>query len=143
MHKKCKGSFTVEASFIMPMVLILYLLIILSALFLYCRCAISQDNFLLAMRAARFTWGEENYGEVVYGLEEDELWQAQKYVEERMEYRKTFYPFFPTEAGECIIKEDEILVRTGQRGSKDFVVKVTQRRNPVRIIREWRKNQNA
>ncbi|MDE7404565.1 MAG: hypothetical protein K2M81_05600 [Lachnospiraceae bacterium] len=143
MHKKCKGYFTVEASFIMPIVLVLYMLIILSALFLYCRCAISQDNFLLAMRAERFTWGEENYGEVIYGLEENELWQAQEYVEERMDRRKTFYPFFPTEARECIVEEDRILVQAGQRGSKDFIIKITQRWNPVRIIREWRANENA
>ncbi|MBD5547661.1 MAG: hypothetical protein HDQ97_09715 [Lachnospiraceae bacterium] len=140
MCKKCKGYFTVEASFIMPIVLILYLLIILSALFLYCRCAISQDNFLLAMRAAEFTEGNENYGEVIYGLEEDGFWQAQEYVEERMEDRKIFYPFFPTEAGKCIIKEDCILVQTGQKGTKDFIIKITQRWNPVRIIREWRKD---
>ena len=143
MHKKCKGYFTVEASFIMPIVLVLYLLIILSALFLYCRCAISQDNFLLAMRAERFTWGEENYGEVIYGLEENELWQAQEYVEERMNRRNAFYPFFPTEARECIVEEDRILVQAGQRGSKDFIIKITQRWNPVRIIREWRANENA
>ena len=55
MHKKWKGYFTVEASFILPLVLFLYLLIILAALFLYCRCMISQDNFLLGMRGERFS----------------------------------------------------------------------------------------
>lgn len=143
MHKKWNGYFTVEASFIMPMVLVLYLLIILSALFLYCRCAISQDCFLLAMRAERFTWGEENYGEVIYGLEEDGFFQAQEYMEKRMERKKVLYPFFPTEAGEYVIEEDYVLVQTGQKGSRNLIIKVTQRQNPVRIIREWRENQNA
>lgn len=143
MRKKWKGSFTVEASFIMPVVLFLYLLIILGALFLYCRCAISQNNFLLAMRAGRFTRGEEYYGEVIYGLEDDTLWQPQQYVEERIERRKALYPFFPTEKGACIVSDDGILVRTGQRGTVDFIQKATQKWNPVLMIREWRKEQNA
>lgn len=42
MDKKYRGYLTVEAAFIMPVILFLYLLIILTALFLYCRCAISQ-----------------------------------------------------------------------------------------------------
>lgn len=143
MHKKWKGYFTVEASFILPMVLLLYLIIILTALFLYCRSAISQDNFLLAMRAGRFTRGEDYYGEVIYGLDGDELWQAEDYVMERMEGRKAFYPFFPTEGGECRIKEESILVQARQKGALRPVIKIMQRSNPVTIIREWRKNQNA
>ncbi|MDE5908706.1 MAG: pilus assembly protein [Lachnospiraceae bacterium] len=143
MRKKWKGSFTVEASFIMPIVLFLYLLIILSALFLYCRCAISQNNFLLAMRAARFTEGKEHYGEVIYGLENDTLWQPKQYVEERIERKRAFYPFFPTEEGECIVSKDCIFVQTRQRGSGKVIKKTSQKWNPVLMIRQWRKEQNA
>ncbi len=143
MRKKWKGSFTIEASFIMPLVLFLYLLIILSALFMYCRCAISQDNFLLAMRAERFTRGEKNYGEVIYGLKDKELWQPQQYVEERMEHRKARYPFFPTESRACIISQEAVLVQTGQRGTDDLIIKTAQKWNPVSMIRKWRKEQNA
>lgn len=143
MHKKWKGYFTVEAAFILPMILFLYLIIILTALFLYCRSAISQDNFLLAMRAGRFTWAEDGYGEVIYGLEEDELWQAEDYVKKRMIFKKSAYPFFPTEYGECEINERNVLVQAKQRGTHDLIVKVVPRSNPIAIIREWRKNDNA
>ena len=72
MCKKWKGYLSLEASMILPIVLFLYFLIILAALYLYCRCAISQDTFLLCVRAERFTYGENNYGEVIYGEEEKE-----------------------------------------------------------------------
>lgn len=62
MRKKCNGYFTIEAAFILPIVLFIYLVIILSAMFLYCRCVISQDEFLLSMRGGRLTLGEEKYG---------------------------------------------------------------------------------
>lgn len=143
MRKKCSGYFTVEASFILPMVLFFYLIIILIALFLYCRSAISQDNFLLAMRAGRFTWGEDGYGEVIYGMEEGIPWEAQAYVKERMEQRKAFYPFFPAQEGTCQIGENSVLVQSKQKGSRDSIVKTVQRWNPVTMIREWRKTQDA
>ncbi len=143
MYKKWKGSFTIEASFIMPLVLFLYLLIILTALFLYCRCAISQDTFLLAMRGERFTQGEEHYGEVIYGLQDEEFWQPQKYIEDRIERRKEFHPFFPAELGSCIISQDAVLVQIRQRGSNNFIKKESQKWNPVLMIRKWRREQNV
>ena len=143
MHKKWKGYFTVEASFILPIVLFLYLMIILAALFLYCRSAISQDQFLLAMRAQRFTQGEDYYGEVIYGAEEFEDWKPKEYVEERLERRKAFYPFFSTEAARCQIEADFILIESRQKGSKQLITKTVKKVNPIKIIREWRKGQNA
>ena len=143
MHKKWKGYFTVEASFIMPIVLFLYLLIILAALFLYCRCAISQDNFLLGMRAGSFTKGGDGYGEVIFAEAEKGSWQAEPYVMERLSYKREFYPFFPSLGGECRINEETVLVRTRQRTLSGKIGKNVQRLNPVKIIREGRKNQNA
>lgn len=140
MRRKWKGYFTVEASFVMPIVLFLYLLIILTALFLYCRCAISQDNFLLAMRGAGFTWGEENYGEVIYGEAESGLWSAEGYVRERLSYKRSFYPFFPATGGGYEEGGESAVVRTGQKGSGQSIVKTAQRLNPVTMIREGRKN---
>ena len=92
MGKRFKGYCSIEASLVMPMVLFLYLLIILSALFLYCRCAITQDLFLLGMRAGCFTYGTDSYGEVIYG--HAETWQAKAYVEERLNDRKQRYPLY-------------------------------------------------
>ena len=143
MRKKWKGYLTVEASFIMPIVLFLYLLIILAALFLYGRCAISQDSFLLGMRAGSFTWGEAYYGEVIYAEAEKGIWTAEAYVTERLSYNRSFYPFFPSEGGSCSINGETVLVQTGQRALNGRITKNVQRLNPVEIIRKGRREQNA
>lgn len=143
MHKKYNGYFSIEASFILPIVLFLYLLIILSALFLYCRCAISQDNFLLGMRAGKFTWGEAHYGEVLYGSKQEGSWSAEDYVQERLGCKKTFYPVYSAREGECTISGENVVVKAVQRGSESRIIKSVQRLNPVNIIREGRKDHNA
>lgn len=143
MHKKWKGYFTVETSLIMPIVLFLYLLIILAALFLYGRCAISQDNFLLGMRAGSFTWGEDYYGEVIYADAKKGAWGAEAYVMERLSYQRRFYPFFPSEEGGCRISGETVWVQTGQRALDDTITKNVQRLNPVEIIRKGRREQSA
>ena len=143
MHKKWKGYLTVEASFIMPIVLFLYLLIILAALFLYCRCAISQDNFVLGVRAGSFTRGEDCYGEVIFAEAERSSWQAEPYVMERLSYKREFYPFFPSAGGVCRLNGERVLIQTGQRALAGRISKNVQRLNPVEIIREGRKKQNA
>ncbi|GFI46733.1 hypothetical protein IMSAGC019_02052 [Lachnospiraceae bacterium] len=139
MHKKLKGYFTVEAAFILPVVLFLYLMIILAALFLYCRCLISQDNFLLGLRAGEFTWGEEAYGEVIYGQQEGSFWPGEAYVRERQERRKTYYPFFPALTGDYGEFGDYVSVKSRQKGLDIPIIKKVQRINPVAIIREGRK----
>lgn len=143
MHKKWKGYFTVEAAFVMPIVLFLYLLIILAALFLYCRCAISQDNFLIGMRAGSFSFGEEGYGEVIYGKAEKDLWSPEEYVNERLLYKRAFYPFFPTETGTYKETDGKVMIETGQKGSQVLITKSLQKINPVKMIREGRKIQNV
>lgn len=143
MNKKSRGYFTIEASVILPIVLFLYFLIIVAALFLYCRCAISQDNFLLGMRAGRFSFGVENYGEVIYGCKQEKTWQAEHYVQERLTYKKAFYPLFPSVNGEYRLGKESVLVQTGQRGSSKKIVKNVESLNPIKIIREERKNKNA
>ena len=137
MHRKWNGYFTIEATFIMPIILFLYLLIISAALFLYCRCAISQNNFLLAMRGARFTWGEDNYGEAIFGAEKSDKWQAEDYIQERLVIRRKSYPFYPS----C--DEEYVIVQTRQKASKQVIEKKVQKLNPVEMIREGRKNQNV
>ncbi len=139
MHKKLKGYFTVEASFIMPIILFLYLMIILAALFLYCRSAISQDNFLLGMRAGSFSWGEEDYGEVIYGEKEKNPWQAEEYVEKRLAYKQNFYPFFPADGSVYRVNGDSVLVQAKEKGDTHFITKNIRRYNPVSMIREERK----
>ncbi len=143
MHRKWNGYFTIEATFIMPIILFLYLLIISAALFLYCRCAISQNNFLLAMRGARFTWGEDNYGEAIFGAEKSDKWQAEDYIQERLVIRRNSYPFYPSCDEECRINKEYVIVQTRQKASKQVIEKKVQKLNPVEMIREGRKNQNV
>lgn len=143
MHKKHNGYFTIEASFILPVVLFLYILIIFSALFLYCRCAISQDDFLLGVRAGRFTFGKEHYGEIIYGSKRENEWSAENYVRERLAYKRDFYPFYFTTDGGCILSDNNASVQTSQRGTKMRIVKNIEILNPIKIIREERKNYNA
>lgn len=137
MYKRKKGYFTVEAALIMPIVLFLYLLIILAALLFYCRCAISQDDYLLAMRASRFTSAQEGYGEVIYG--ERESFSIQEYVAERLERKRPYYPFFETREGGCKVTENAIMVWTRGKGNPAKTEKKADRWNPVAIIREGRK----
>lgn len=143
MDKKWKGYFTIEAAFIMPFILFLYLMIILAALFLYCRCAISQDNFLLGMRASVFSYGAEDYGEAIYSEKESGLWRPDNYVQERLVRKRTSYPFFSTENSIYKNEHENIWVQTRQKGSKIPITKSVQKINPVEIIREGRKNRNA
>lgn len=138
MCKKVKGYLSLEASIILPIVLFLYLLIILAALFLYCRCAISQDTFLLCVRAERFTYGENNYGEVIYGNEEDN-WMPGQYVMERISQKKKTYPGYPTTGGECRITEADTIVEVREKGLREAIMKRMQKINPVSLIREGRR----
>ncbi len=136
MRKKWKGYFTIEAAFILPVVLFLYLLIILTALFLYCRCVISQDNFLIGMRAERFTDAEENYGEVIYGQKEKESWYGKDYIESRMKRKRVYYPFFPPQEERCGMYEKNVIIESRQKGSAEAIKKMIWKANPVAYIRE-------
>ena len=139
MHKKWKGYFTVEASFILPLVLFLYLLIILAALFLYCRCMISQDNFLLGMRGERFSEGKTGYGEVIYGTAEADHWREEKYVEERLLGSRNYSTYFGSTEGTFDEEEQKVVVRAVQRGSAKSIQKELYKVNPIEIVRERRK----
>lgn len=140
MRKKCNGYFTIEAAFILPIVLFIYLVIILSAMFLYCRCVISQDEFLLSMRGGRLTLGEEKYGEAIYGSEAEAFWSIENYVQERFSSRKESYPFYPQKKVQCQIDNKTITIKVVQKGSNKEIIKQVQRINPIKIIQEGRKN---
>lgn len=138
MHKCLKGYFTIEASFILPIVLFLYMMIILAALFMYCRCAISQDTFLLGMRGGRFTYGESGYGEVIYG-EETQKWKAEDYVQERLNLCKGMYPVYSYTEGTCTIDTEHVNIQVWRNGYKEPAEKCVQKKNPVALLREGRK----
>lgn len=58
---------TIEVSFIMPMVLLLFMLIIMSGLFQFKRCIVSQNDYLMDFRTKREMMISNNNGEVLYG----------------------------------------------------------------------------
>ena len=65
MSRKWKGSITVEASYLVPMTLVIYGVIILVAATLLVRCLSSQNGFLLNYQRELYTSYEET--EVIYG----------------------------------------------------------------------------
>jgi len=67
LSKKLGGYMTIEVSFIMPMVLLLFMLIIMSALFQFKRCIVSQNDYLMDFRTKREMMISNNNGEVLYG----------------------------------------------------------------------------
>ncbi len=51
--RKFKGYMTLEASLVMPVVICVIVLIIYFTYYLYGRCMLSQDTYILAFRATR------------------------------------------------------------------------------------------
>lgn len=138
MCKRWNGYLTVEASFILPIVLFLYLLIVLCGFYLYNRCVISQDNYLIALRGSRFTQAGSNYGEVIYG-NMDGVSPDRQYLEHRLAYKSQFYPFCYAESKKISIYRDSISVLiTGYKGTLN-IRKKAERLNIIKIIEGTRK----
>lgn len=137
MNKKLKGYLTLEAAYIMPIVLLLYILIILAGFYLYDRCVISHSNSLLALRGSRFTACSDNYGEVIYG-DMDMGSCDVSYLMIRLEYKERFYPFYTPEGKSVSVQNGEIVIETeGFNHLK--ITKKAEQINPVEIIREVRR----
>lgn len=139
MYKKINGYFTIEASCIVPLVLFWYLLILLLALFFYSQSSISQDSYLLGMRASRFTYGEDYYGEVIYGDTSKAKWDAKAYVIERIQRKSSFYPAMEIRKQMCEITPSEVSVYVEGKGMRKGIRKICQVYNPITVIREERK----
>lgn len=134
------GYFTIEASYIMPLVLFLYLLIVLTTLRLYSRCVISQDDYLIAMRAGRFTAGEDFYGEVIYGEASSQQWQPEAYARKRLLVKKIFYPKYKPKAEGFSLTEKKVIIYSVQMGVGPTIQKEIIRMNPVKVIQEERRH---
>ncbi len=135
MNKKWKGYMTVEASFIVPIVLILLVLIVRSSFLLYDRCVISQDSYLLVFRGSCFTLGNRNYGEVIYGdmvQKEPDI----SYVTSRMYERQRFYPFFGE--GRLAVYFEGKRLKLENSGFNNLlrIKKQAERKNPLLTIRK-------
>lgn len=137
---KCKslnGYFSVEASLVLPVVLFLYLLIVIAGIYLYDRCVISQDSYLLVFRGSRFTGASKNYGEIIYGEEKGEGFSL-SYLEDRLQFKMNCYPCYSLERKEVSVTGEEVSISTtGWRGLLT-VRKRAENCNPVEIIRKVR-----
>ena len=58
-RKRLNGYLTVEASVLVPLAFFLAVFVIHTSFFMYGRCVLVQDNYLLAMRAANLPEGED------------------------------------------------------------------------------------
>lgn len=141
LNKKVNGYMTVEASFVMPVVLFLYLLVILLAFFLYNRCVISQDLYLLALRGSRFTDRSSFYGEVIYGEMEEKTVDTD-YLQEALTGRLQYYPFYRQQDGYIHAEGTYGDIETGSSGYGGAltVKKRLERLNIREEIRKVRQN---
>lgn len=140
MHKNLKAYMTVEASFVIPIVIFMYLLIIMCGFFLYNRCVMSQNNYLLAVRGSRFTKASNHYGEVIYGdMKEKE--PDKQYVRERLQYKAQFYPFCRVENSQMKIIGEKVVVKTEGYGGFLCIRKEAERLNMAAMIERVRKRE--
>lgn len=138
-NKNLKAYFTVEAAFLMPVILCIYLIIIMAAIFLYDRSVISQDDYLLAFRGSRFTKTGDNMGEVIYAdMKSGEF--DREYIKIRLYNKSKSYPFYQPE-----------IENTGTYGGCIFIVtqgfhntllmkKQAEQINPFEQIRKVRRS---
>ena len=138
MNEKLNGYMSLEADYLFPIILFIYYLVIMSSLLLMCRCLNSQNNYIVCMRGASFTRGEEEYGEVIYGT--DEVFDKESYADTRLALAGGMYIAFPVMTRECGISGNSFYVVThsGSRIGRNDCEKNCIRIDPVRRIREQR-----
>ena len=144
-----KGYLTVEASFIVPFILFLYIFLVFTAFFLYSKCLLWQDYYLLSFRGSTLTDWSAGYGETAYGyLSKRKEERTRCYIEQRsvdlIEGGK--YPAFQKEEEQIEIDNTEvaILIRGKSRipfwREKEIKVDVQAAIiNPIMVIREERR----
>lgn len=111
--KKIGGYLTLEATFIIFIIVMLYVFLITTSFYLYDRCLLNQDTYLLAFRANVFTDAEESYGEIVYGRKEKRF-NSNDYVQSRIQRLMSKYPLYRER--EHSIAETETEVKIQQKG---------------------------
>ena len=77
--KRYKGYMTLEASLLMPMVICILTLLIYFTYYLYGRCIISEDSYILAFRATISDKGEAPYDPEGYVAEKASDVAGKKY----------------------------------------------------------------
>lgn len=141
MCKKVKGYFTVEAVYLIPIILLLYILIILSGFYLYDRCVISQDCYLLAFRAGCFTDYAENSGNIIYADMTEEV--DENYIRDRLAYKKGLYPYLREGKVKVYMQDEVITVSVSGFDELLYMSKSVPRQNPLKIIKRTRRQNNG
>jgi len=141
MYKEIKGYLTLEAVYLVPIILLLYVLVIVGGFYLYDRCVISQDCYLLAFRAGQFTGSEENYGEIIYADITKEFDEG--YIWDRFAYKSKYYPYC-RDLKYKVHKQDEAM-NISVSGFRDLlsVKKSVPCLNPIKIIKNVRGQNNG
>ena len=127
-----------EASFVIPIVLLIYALVITGGFYLYDRCVMSQDNYLLAFRGSRFTAAEKKYGEVIYGNLEEGYF-LENYLTERLIYKVRFYPLAQAVPREISINGNEVTVSVNGFEETLKISKKAKQVNPMKNIKNVRR----
>jgi hypothetical protein len=148
------GYMSIEAALIIPLVIGIFFLLIFTAFFLFNKCTLAQDTYIICYRASVFTHWEDSYGEVAYGMLLDRsAGKAKEYIASRRDASR--YPYF------TITDEDvtalqlgfvtpEVLVGIKLNGTgqtfvaRDYALKVnaiSSVRNPVGDIRIARRSE--
>lgn len=141
MYKRIRGFFTVEAVYLVPIILLLYVLVIVGGFYLYDRCVISQDCYLLAFRTGQFTDSAANYGKIIYADLTEEF--DESYVRERFAYKSKFYPY-SVDLKYRVYKKNEVM-NISVSGFQNLlsVKKSVPCLNPIKIIRSVRGQSNG
>jgi hypothetical protein len=148
------GYMSIEAALIIPLVIGIFLLLIFTAFFLFNKCTLAQDTYVKCYRASVFTYWEDGYGEVAYGMLTDRAaGKAREYIASRGDYAR--YPYF-TLTDESVtalqwgLVSPEVFVDirlsgTGQTFvARDYLLKINATsviRNPVGDIRIARRSE--
>ncbi len=77
--KRFKGYMTLEATLLMPMVICVLALLIYFTYYLYGRCIISEDSYILAFRASVSDKGTREYDPATYVQEKADQVTGSKY----------------------------------------------------------------
>lgn len=134
-NQSVKGYMTVEAAYVMPIVLFLYVLILTAAFSLYDRCVTSQDFYVLALRGSRFTVADENYGEVIYGNRQ-ETDGIRSYLTDRLNRRRSYSFYRRKEAAKIKTEGNTVCIFSSGTSGALFMKKEAERINPVENLKE-------
>lgn len=137
-NKSLRGYMTVEAAYVMPIVLFLYVMILTAAFLLYDRCVTSQDYYVLALRGSRFTDADEYYGEVIYGkMQETDI--MREYLTGRLHRRKSYSLHRRKETKEVETEGNLVRIFSVEDSGTLFMKKEAERINPVERLKESRR----